>query len=506
MPQAFTEIRAASWSDAMDHLAELGPLHIFRGHGDAQWPLKTSIERCYFFGKNYRVEKDFVKDFQRGAYTHVVSLPAPDNTLSWLSLMHGRERASLRSANGCQEILPRTFPGTACQSAPLLLKCWFPQGTKVQEKYPMIIGVPREIKRDEYRVGILPVGVEELTRAGHKVLIEAGAGLGSGLADQDYVQHGAQLVPSAAEVFAQADMIIKVKEPQACEWPLMRPGQILFTYFHFAADRPQAEAVLASGATAVAYETLRDRQGRLPLLTPMSEIAGRMSIQEGAKYLERPQMGRGILLGGVPGVEPAYVVILGGGVVGTNAGKIAAGFRADVAILDVDLDRLRYLDDIMPPNVKVLASDRHMIREQLRRADLVIGAVLIPGARAPRLVRREDLGLMKPGSVLVDMAIDQGGCIETSHPTTHSDPTFIVDNVVHYCVANMPGAVGRTSTFALCNATLPWALQLANRGLAAAAQTLPPVAYAINIHQHEVTNRQVAEACGLPYSPRFEVA
>jgi len=369
----------------------------------------------------------------------------------------------------------------------------------------MMIGVPREIKRDEYRVSLLPVGVEELTRAGHRVLVEAGAGLGSGLTDQDYTQHGAEVVCSAAEVFGQADMVIKVKEPQACEWPMLRSGQIVFTYFHFAADRPQAEAVLASGAIAVAYETLRDRHGRLPLLTPMSEVAGRMSIQEGAKYLERPQMGRGILLGGVPGVEPAHVTILGGGVVGTNAGKIAAGFRANVAILDVDLDRLRYLDDIMPPNVTVLASDRHTVREQLRRADLVIGSVLIPGARAPRLVQREDLRLMKPGSVLIDVAIDQGGAIETSHPTTHSDPTFIVDDVVHYCVANMPGAVGRTSTFALCNATLPWALQLANRGVLEAARTLPPVAHAINMYQNEVTNRQVAEACGLPYSPRFEV-
>lgn len=370
----------------------------------------------------------------------------------------------------------------------------------------MIIGVPREIKRDEYRVALLPVGVEELTRAGHKVLVEAGAGLGSGLPDHDYLEHGAEMVATAAEVFARADLVIKVKEPQPCEWPLMRKGQVMFTYFHFAADRRQAEAVLNSGATAVAYETLRDRHGRLPLLTPMSEIAGRMSIQEGAKYLERPQMGRGILLGGVPGVEPATVAILGGGVVGTNAGKIAAGFRADVSILDVDLDRLRYLDDIMPPNVKVLASDRHTIREQLRRADLVIGAVLIPGARAPRLVERDDLRLMKPGSVIIDVAIDQGGSIETSRPTTHSDPTYVIDDVVHYCVTNMPGAVGRTSTFALCNATLPWALQLANRGLLNAARTLPPVAHAINIHQHEVTNRQVAEACQLPYSPRFEVS
>ena len=256
----------------------------------------------------------------------------------------------------------------------------------------------------------------------------------------------------------------------------------------------------------MAYETLRDDHGRLPLLTPMSEVAGRMSIQEGAKYLERPQMGRGILLGGVPGVEPAHIAILGGGVVGANAAKVAAGFRANIGLLDINMDRLRYLDDIMPPNVTVLFSDRHTIREQLRRADLVIGAVLVPGAKAPVLVERDDLRLMKPGSVIIDVAIDQGGCTATSRPTTHSDPTFIVDDVVHYCVTNMPGAVGRTSTFALCNVTLPWALQIANRGLPAAAEALPPIARAINIYQGEVTNRAVAETFDMPYNPRFEVA
>ncbi len=239
----------------------------------------------------------------------------------------------------------------------------------------------------------------------------------------------------------------------------------MFTYFHFAADRRLTDAVLASGVTAAAYETLRDDQGRLPLLTPMSEVAGRMSIQEGAKYLERPQMGRGILLGGVPGVAPAHITILGGGIVGANAAKVAAGFGADIVLLDVNMDRLRYLDDIMPANVDVLFSDRHTIREQLSRADLVIGAVLIPGAKAPRLIQREDLGLMKPGSVIIDVAIDQGGCVETSRPTTHSEPTYMVDEVLHYCVTNMPGAVGRTSTYALCNVTLPWALAIANRGI-----------------------------------------
>jgi alanine dehydrogenase len=304
-------------------------------------------------------------------------------------------------------------------------------------------------------------------------------------------------------VFGRADLILKVKEPLSAEWPLIRSGQIIFTYFHFAADRQLTEAVLTSGATAAAYETLRDDQGRLPLLTPMSEVAGRMSIQEGAKYLERPQMGRGILLGGVPGVAPAHITILGGGIVGANAAKVAAGFGADICLLDINMDRLRYLDDIMPANVDALFSVRHTIREQLQRADLVIGAVLIPGAKAPRLIERADLSLMKPGSVIIDVAIDQGGCVETSHPTTHSEPTFIVDDVLHYCVTNMPGAVGRTSTYALCNVTLPWALEIANRGIQRAANELKPVARAINIMAGEVTNQAVASTFGLPYSGRF---
>jgi len=368
----------------------------------------------------------------------------------------------------------------------------------------MIIGVPKEIKQDEYRVGLLPVGAEELAHAGHKVLIEAGAGLGSGLADHEYLRHDAELVAGAEEIFARADMIIKVKEPQSAELSLLRGGQIVFTYFHFAADRKLTEDVLRTGCTAVAYETLRDDRGRLPLLTPMSEVAGRMSIQEGAKHLERPQNGRGILLGGVPGVEPAHITILGGGIVGANAAKIAAGFGAHIRLLDIDMDRLRYLGDIMPPNVTVLFSDRHTVREQLKRADLVIGSVLIPGAKAPRLVQREDLGLMKPGSVIIDVAIDQGGCVATSRPTTHSDPTYIVDEVVHYGVTNMPGAVGRTSTYALCNVTLPWALEIANRGLPAAAEALPPVARAINTFDNEITNRAVAETFNMPYNNRFE--
>lgn len=367
----------------------------------------------------------------------------------------------------------------------------------------MIIGVPKEIKCDEYRVGLLPVGVEELIRAGHKVLIETNAGFGSGLSDNDYATSGAEIVANPADVYARADMIIKVKEPQPSEYPLLRRDQIVFTYFHFAADRDLTEAILRSGCTAVAYETLRDDRGRLPLLTPMSEVAGRMSIQEGAKYLEGPQMGRGILLGGVPGVEPAHVTILGGGVVGCNAAKIAAGCRAHVAILDVDMNRLRYLDDIMPANVEVLFSDKHTIRKKLASTDLLIGAVLVPGARAPRLVERTDLRLMKPGSVIVDVAIDQGGCIETSHSTTHSDPVYLVDEVLHYCVANIPGAVGRTSTFALCNVTLPWALHIAGCGLLDAAKQWRPIASAINMYQNKLTNPAVAAAFDMPYSAMF---
>ena len=367
----------------------------------------------------------------------------------------------------------------------------------------MIVGAPKEIKRDEYRVSLLPVASRNY-RAGHRVLVESGAGLGSGITDQEYVKSGAEMVGTAKEVFQRSDMIIKVKEPQPVEVAMVRRGQIMFTYFHLAADKSLTESLAASGVIAVAYETLSDENGRLPLLTPMSEVAGRMSIQEGAKYLERPQMGRGILLAGVPGVEPANITILGGGVVGANAARIAAGFRANVSLLDINMDRLRYLDEIMPPNVTVLFSDRHTVREQLRLADLVIGAVLVPGAKAPCLIEREDLKLMKPGSVIIDVAVDQGGCVATTKPTTHSDPTYVIDDVLHYCVANMPGAVGRTSTFALCNVTLPWALQIANRGIQAAAATLPPVARAINVCEGEVTNRAVAETFGMKFNSRFE--
>jgi len=365
----------------------------------------------------------------------------------------------------------------------------------------MIVGVPKEIKPDEYRVAMLPVGAEELRRAGHRILVEAGAGLGSGIADAEYAAAGAELISTAAEIYAAADLIVKVKEPLPAEWPLLRSGQTVFTYFHFAADQKLTEAILNSGCTAVAYETLEDERGRLPLLTPMSEVAGRMSIQEGAKYLERPQLGRGILLGGVPGVLPAHIAIFGGGVVGANAAKVAAGFGADVFVLDINMDRLRYLDDVMQPNVTVLFSDRHTVREQLQRADLVIGAVLIPGARAPRLVENDDLKLMKPGAVIIDVAIDQGGCIATSRPTTHSNPTYVVEGVVHYCVTNMPGAVGRTSTYALCNVTLPWVLKIAQAGLEAAAQHSLPIARAVNIWNGQVVNRAVADTFGLPWQP-----
>src|SRR5437764_2516191 len=298
----------------------------------------------------------------------------------------------------------------------------------------MLVGVPKEIKTDEYRVAMIPVGVEELTRAGHQVLIQSGAGQGSGISDEQYAAHGADIVADAAAVWRRADMVVKVKEPLPEEWPLLRPGQLVFTYFHFAADENLTRAVMASGITAVAYETIKDARGTLPLLTPMSEVAGRMSIQEGAKYLERPFEGRGILLGGVPGVRPANVVILGGGIVGANAAKVAAGLGANVTILDVNLDRLRYLDDVMPKNVTTLFSDRHNILDSLDRADLLIGAILIPGAKAPRLVRRDDLKRMQHRAVIIDVAIDQGGGVETSRPTTHSKPTYIVHDVLHYCV------------------------------------------------------------------------
>ena len=359
------------------------------------------------------------------------------------------------------------------------------------------VGIPKEVKTDEYRVAMIPVGVEELTRAGHRVLIQAGAGQGSGISDQQYAENGAEIVGAAEEIWQRADLIVKVKEPLPQEWPLLRFGQLVFTYFHFAADEALTRAVMKSGITAIAYETIKDARGTLPLLTPMSEVAGRMSIQEGAKFLERPFEGRGILLGGVPGVLPANVVVLGGGIVGANAAKVAAGLGASVAILDVNLDRLRYLDDVMPRNVTTLFSDRHNILDCLRRADLLIGAVLIPGARAPYLVRGEDLKKMQPRAVVIDVAIDQGGCVETSRPTTHSQPTYIIDDIVHYCVTNMPGAVGRTSTYALTNVTLPYVLQLVRKGFDRAVAENAALKAGVNIHQGKVTNGAVAETFGL---------
>ena len=376
-------------------------------------------------------------------------------------------------------------------------------------KTMLTIGIPKEIKNHEYRVSMLPVGVQLAVEAGHRVLVQKGAGLGSGYSNEAYAAAGATLVDTAAEVFAGAGMVIKVKEPQSQEIAMLRKGQVLFTYLHLAADRAQTDGLLASGATALAYETLLDRNNRLPLLTPMSEIAGRMAVQEGAKYLEIPQKGRGILLGGVPGVEPARVLVLGGGVVGTQAAKIAAGTGADVTIMDISLDRLRYLDDVMPANVKTVYSDPYAIADHARRADLVIGAVLIPGAKAPSLIKKSFLKEMLPGAVIVDVAVDQGGCFETTHATTHENPTYIVDGVVHYCVANMPGAVGRTSTQALCHATQPYALKLADAVAAGKLEELVnkdrSFNTALNVYQGAVTHPEVAHCFGLPLDARFAV-
>lgn len=358
----------------------------------------------------------------------------------------------------------------------------------------MIIGIPRETKPDEYRVSMLPVGVELLVADGHQVLVEMGAGVGSGYEDSQYTTIGAKLVEDHAEIFGCAEMIVKVKEPVGEELTMLRRGQIVFTYFHFAASRELTQACLDAGITAIAYETLTDINGRLPLLTPMSEVAGRMSIQEGAKYLEKPMEGRGILLSGVPGVEPAKVTILGGGVVGTNAAKIAAGLGANVVVMDVNLERLRYLDDIMPKNVRTIYSDPHAISWHATTSDLIIGAVLIPGARCPLLIPRNMIKDMRNGAVIVDVGVDQGGCVETTTPTTHSDPIFIVDGVVHYCVANMPGAVGRTSTQALCHATQPYVLRLAGSGTINLAREDPGIASAINMTDGALTNEAIAAA------------
>ncbi len=363
----------------------------------------------------------------------------------------------------------------------------------------MRVGIPKEVKADEYRVAMMPVGADLLVRAGHEVLIEADAGIGSGFPDEAYAKVGAKIVNSAKEVFSKSDLLIKVKEPQPQEIELFHSGQIVFTYLHFAASRELTEGCQKSGITAIAYETIKDKAGRLPLLTPMSEIAGKMSIQEGAKYLEKPMRGRGILLGGVPGVPAANVVVFGAGIVGTNAAKVAAGLGANVVLMDINLERLRYLDDVMPANVSTIFSDPHTVRDHLAQADLVIGAVLIPGAIAPRLVTKKDLATMKAGAVIVDVAIDQGGCLETSRPTTHQQPTYDVDGIIHYCVTNMPGAVGRTSTMALCNATLPYAVKIANNGFERAAKDDPGFAEGINLVGGRITNAAVASSLGLKY-------
>ena len=365
----------------------------------------------------------------------------------------------------------------------------------------MIIGVPKEIKNNENRVGVTPAGVIELVRNGHTVYVQSTAGIGSGFIDDDYIRAGASILPSIEEVYGVAEMIIKVKEPIESEYALIKEDQLLFTYFHFASYKPLTHAMIKQKAVCLAYETVEKADRSLPLLVPMSEVAGRMAIQEGAKYLEKPMQGRGILLGGVPGVRPAKVMILGGGVVGTNAAKMAAGMGADVTIMDNNLQRLRYLDDIMPANVNTFMSNEYNIRELLSTHDLIIGAVLIPGAKAPHLITRDMLKQMRPGTVVVDVAVDQGGCIETCKPTTHENPTYIIDDVVHYCVANMPGAVPYTSTLALTNATLPYALQLANKGWKKACADNIELLKGLNVVQGKVVYQGVAEAFGLGFVP-----
>ena len=362
----------------------------------------------------------------------------------------------------------------------------------------MLIGVPKEIKNSEYRVGLVPSGVARLTASGHKVLVEKGAGEGSGISDQEYLSAGAQVVDTPGEIYAQAEMIVKVKEPLPPEYGLIREDQILFTYLHLAPDKKQTEALLQSKCIGVAYETIQLADGSLPLLTPMSEVAGRMAPQVGAYYLEKSQGGRGVLLGGVPGVERGKVTIIGGGVVGTNAAKIAIGLGAQVYLLDINQQRLAYLDDIFGSALTTVMSNPQNIAKLVATSHLVVGSVLIPGARAPWLVTREMIASMLPGSVVVDVAIDQGGCFETSRPTTHEDPVYVVDGVIHYCVANIPGAVARTSTFALTNVTLPYAMAIADKGLAKAVQDDPALARGVNIYKGVVTYEGVAQAMGSP--------
>lgn len=364
----------------------------------------------------------------------------------------------------------------------------------------MIIGVPKEIKSNENRVALTPAGALELSKRGHKVYIQHTAGEGSGFTDNDYVEAGAQILPTIEDVYSAAEMIIKVKEPIESEYKLVKPNQLLFTYFHFASYEPLTKAMIDSNAVCLAYETVESSDHSLPLLIPMSEVAGRMAIQQGAKYLEKPQHGRGVLLGGVPGVPPAKVLILGGGIVGTQSAKMAAGLGAHVTILDVNLKRLRYLSDVMPANVTTMYSNELTIRRLIKNHDLIVGAVLIPGAKAPNLITREMLKEMRPGTVIVDVAVDQGGCIETCRPTTHDNPTYIIDDVVHYCVANMPGAVPYTSTIALTNATLPYAIQLAEKGWKKACAENHELKLGLNIVNGKVVYKGVADAFNLPYS------
>lgn len=365
----------------------------------------------------------------------------------------------------------------------------------------MIIGIPKEIKNNENRVALTPAGAKELVKRGHTVYVQHTAGENSGFPDSAYETVGAKILPSINDVYQTAEMIVKVKEPIVVEYPLVRKGQLVFTYFHFASDEKLTLAMMDSGSVCLAYETVENPDGTLPLLIPMSEVAGRMSIQEGARFLEKPQGGKGILLGGVPGVKPARVLVLGGGIVGYNAALMAAGMGADVTIADISLPRLRHMEEVMPANVRTLYSSTHNIETELPATDLVIGAVLIPGAKAPHLITKEMLGLMKPGSVLVDVAIDQGGCFETSHPTTHADPVYTVDGIVHYCVANIPGAVPQTSTLALTNATLPYVLELADKGWKEACKEDKTLYPGLNIIEGQIVYPAVAEAFGLPSYP-----
>jgi len=369
----------------------------------------------------------------------------------------------------------------------------------------MIIGVPKEIREDEYRIAITPNGVEALRKDGHRVVVEEDAGIGSGITNEEIRKAGAQILPSPEQVFSQAEMIVKVKEPLKEECELLKEGQILFTYLHLASSKTLTSSLMKAKVIAIAYETVETDDGKLPLLIPMSEVAGRLAIQEGAKYLKRSQGGEGILLGGVPGVAPAKVVILGGGVVGANAAKMAAGLGAQVVILDRNLDRLRYLDDVMQANVITIKSNEYSIREAIKDADLVVGAVLVPGGKAPHLINRKMLKTMKPGSVIVDVAIDQGGCVETSRPTCLSEPTYKVEGIIHYCVTNMPGCVPRTSTYALTNTTLPYILELANYGYPQALRKDKALASGLNIVNGKVTCQGVARAHGLPYHGLEEI-